>query len=136
MNYSKYVGIPYVFNGRTMKGADCIGLLCLFYADQGWPETFSDGEEITPDWFEKEPYRFAKYLIKNFDRVTDINELPEGSVLLFEINGESHTAIYCGFGKFLSTFPPIGLFNGNVSFMDRLKYYPNIKVVGMFKRRS
>lgn len=136
MNYSKFVGIPYVFNGRTMEGFDCIGLLKLFYESQGWTETFDDGRSISKDWFEDEPMRFARYLIANFDRIEDINELSEGSVILFEINGESHTAIYAGFGKFLSTFPSMGVFNGGVSFMDRLRYYPNIEIKGLFKRRA
>ena len=30
---SKYIGIPYKFNGDATEGADCAGLVMLFYRD-------------------------------------------------------------------------------------------------------
>jgi cell wall-associated NlpC family hydrolase len=136
INWNKYIGKKYVFNGRSEDEFDCIGLLINVYRDQGWAEDFNDGSLIESNWFELEPYRFARYMLKHFDRVEDINRLTEGDIILWEINGESHTAIYAGYGKFLSTFPPLGLFNGGKSFMDRLKFYPQLTITGLFKRRS
>jgi cell wall-associated NlpC family hydrolase len=137
INYNKYIGVKYVFNGRDINtGLDCLGLLQQFYKDQGWKEDFDDGSPIEADWYETDKYRFARYMITHFDRVKSIDELDESDVILFEINGESHVAIWVGFGKFLSTFPKMGLFNGGVSFMDRIKYYPQLKITGLFKRRK
>lgn len=135
INWNKYIGKPYVFNGRSPESFDCIGLLAVFYKDQGWPEDFDDGRPIEPNWYELEPYRFARYMVKHFDRTEDINDMSEGDIILWEINGESHTGIYAGYGRFLSTFPPISMFNAGKSFLGRLRNYPNLKITGLFKRR-
>ena len=42
----------------------------------------------------KEPYRLARWLFKNFDKIDNIDDLRYGDIVLFEINGESHTGIY------------------------------------------
>lgn len=34
MNFSRYVGIPFLERGRTRAGADCWGLVVLFYAGE------------------------------------------------------------------------------------------------------
>lgn len=137
INWSEFIGIKYTFNGRTKEeGMDCLGLLIAVYKSQGWTPDFSDGLPIEKNWFKSDPLRFARYMLKHFDRVDSIDELEEGDVIIAEINSESHTLIYAGFGKFLSTFPQVGLFAGGVSQMNRLKYFPDIKIQGLFKRRK
>ena len=121
IDWNKYIGIPYVFNGRDLKtGVDCAGLIVNLYKDQGWKITSNDGRKITDDWFVLEPYRFVRYLMKHFDRVESSEELEDGDLILVEINGESHGAIYSGYGTVLTTFPQVGHFNGGVSFLDRV----------------
>ena len=48
----KYIGIVHRTNGDTFDACDCLGLVRLFYREQGWPLTFWDnGEPITKDNF-------------------------------------------------------------------------------------
>ena len=98
----KYIGKHYVFNGRTPDQFDCIGLLYLWGRDNGWNLDFSDGFPIPHNWYEQSKYRMVRYLLKHMKRV----EAPKyGDVVLWEINGESHTGIYLGYNKVLTTYP-------------------------------
>lgn len=99
---TKFIGIPYEFLGTDFTGVDCIGLCQLFYFQHGIPLIFRDGRPITKDWYLTEPYRLAKWLVHNFERIENQDYLEYGDVVLFEINGEGHTGIYIGNAKVLT----------------------------------
>lgn len=101
-NLEKFVGIPYKFLGTDYTGLDCIGLCQLFYFEHGIPLEFRDGREILKDWYLTEPFRLARWLVTNFDRIRNRNDLEYGDIILFEINGEGHTGIYLGDAKVLT----------------------------------
>lgn len=101
-NLEKFIGIPYKFLGTDFTGVDCIGLCQLFYFEHNLPIIFRDGREIKKDWYLTEPYRLARWLITNFDKIDNQNDLEYGDVVLFEINGEGHTGIYIGDAKVLT----------------------------------
>lgn len=101
-NLEKFIGIPYKFLGTDFTGVDCIGLCQLFYFEHNLPIIFRDGREIKKDWYLTEPYRLARWLITNFDKIENQNDLEYGDVVLFEINGEGHTGIYIGDAKVLT----------------------------------
>lgn len=101
-NLEKFIGIPYKFLGTDFTGVDCIGLCQLFYFEHNLPIIFRDGREIKKDWYLTEPYRLARWLITNFDKIENQNYLEYGDVVLFEINGEGHTGIYIGDAKVLT----------------------------------
>lgn len=140
----RYIDLHYKFNGRKPEeGVDCLGLLFLVYQDQGWDITTSDGKEIEPNWYELDRLRFFRYLLKHWDKETDINKLKEGDILLWQINGESHTAIYLGYNKFLSTYPELmtklNIMVGGYVFVGKLSVFnalPNVEFVCGFKRRE
>ena len=100
----KYINIPYKFAGYNYDGADCIGLLRLFYADHNWVE-MNDGRTFTKDWYKKEPYRMVKWFLKNMNKIKTIEELQFGDVVYFLIGGEGHVGIYYKYGKIITTFP-------------------------------
>ena len=102
-NIDKYINIPYVFAGYDYNGADCVGLLRLFYSEHNWMEMY-DGE-FTKDWYKKEPYRMVKWFLRNMNKVRNIDDLQFGDVVYFNINGEGHVGIYYKYGKILTTFP-------------------------------
>ena len=51
MNYSKYIGLTYLDNGRTEAGVDCWGLARLFYKGEfdielpSYSEQYSGGSD-------------------------------------------------------------------------------------------
>lgn len=93
-NIERFIGLPYKFLGTDFNGVDCIGLCQLFLNEHHIPVIIRDGRPITKDWYLKEPYRLARWLFKNFDKIDSIDDLRYGDIVLFEINGESHTGIY------------------------------------------
>lgn len=93
-NIERFIGLPYKFLGTDFNGVDCIGLCQLFLNEHHIPVIIRDGRPITKDWYLKEPYRLARWLFKNFDKIDNIDDLRYGDIVLFEINGESHTGIY------------------------------------------
>lgn len=99
---TKYIGLPYKFLGTDFTGVDCIGLCQLFLCEHGIDIEIRDGRPITKDWYLTEPFRLARWLIKNFNKVENMYELQYGDIVLFEINGESHTGIYIGEYKVLT----------------------------------
>ena len=101
-NIDKYIGIPYKFNGRTREsGCDCLGLCYLFYKEHGWI-TLDDGKPITKDWREKDPHRLARWFGKHFKVTRDPEQLEFGDILLFDVFGDTHLAIYLEYGRVLA----------------------------------
>ena len=102
---SKYIGIPYEFNGDTTESADCAGLVMMFYKDHGWkPDSYDKPKE--PDWYLKNPFAMDRFLLKNYRKVKDIHQLSFGDIIWTKIGGEGHVMIYLWYGKALTTFPP------------------------------
>jgi sulfur carrier protein ThiS len=98
MNYDKYIGLPYLDNGRTTAGLDCWGLACLFYKNEYNIELPSYGDEYVGG---TDPYiSQAVNLYKdNWEEITTPNT---GDLCLFNIFGEPmHVGIYVGDNKFL-----------------------------------
>ena len=93
-NIERFIGLPYKFLGTDFTRVDCIGLCQLFFFEHNISLVIRDGRPITKDWYLTEPYRLARWLFKNFDKVENIDDLRYGDIVLFEINGESHTGIY------------------------------------------
>lgn len=98
MNYDKYVGIPYLVNGRDYSGIDCWGLVCLYYRDElgielpSYQEAYENPAETR---VEK-----AISLYKNSWNSTTTPDV--GDVVLFNIYGEPrHIGIYVGNNMFL-----------------------------------
>ena len=131
----QFNGKPFLFNGDTFEGMDCIGLCRLFYKLNGWKETFKDGKPVEQGWYNTEPNRLYRYLLANFDKTDDYRQLKYGDIVLFLIRGESHIGIYIPEGKILHNFPPISETIQTVSHIDRFKYLEPYFRAG-FRRRE
>lgn len=101
-NLERFIGLPFKFLGTDFTGVDCIGLCQLFLCEHGYNIEIRDGRPITKDWYLTEPFRLARWLFNNFDKIENIDSLQYGDIVLFEINGESHTGIYIGNYKVLT----------------------------------
>lgn len=134
IDFGKYVGIPWMFNGSSRAGCDCVGLLRLFYKEQGWEPSFDDGKPVDEEWYLKSPYRLVRYLGKHFNKVTEKNLLSPGDVIYFRENGEGHVGIWCGYGKVLQTYPPKHSMLYTASHIVRFDKIKQLYICG-FKRR-
>jgi cell wall-associated NlpC family hydrolase len=104
IDISKFIGIPWKFNGDTEEGADCSGLALFFYRSMGWkPDTYDKPQET--EWYIRNPYKMERFLLKHFNKVKDATDLTFGDLILCKINGESHMLIYISYGRCLSSFP-------------------------------
>ena len=102
---SKFIGIPYLFNGDTQEGADCSGLALFFYRQHNWkPDSYD--KPIEREWWVKHPFMMERFLLKHFDKTKDISKLSYGDLILTKIGGESHLLIYLKYNRCLTTFPP------------------------------
>ena len=82
----------------------------LFYKEQGWEQDFTDsGDTVTKDNYNTSPVwrRLLKYFHANFDEVKDTDELKEGAVVLFLIEGDYHLGIYVGDNYMLAMEVPV-----------------------------
>jgi len=98
MNYDKYIGIPYVVNGRDYSGIDCWGLVCLYYRDELSIELPS-----YQDAYENPAETRVEKAISLYKGNWNSTTTPDvGDVVLFNIYGEPrHIGIYIGNNMFL-----------------------------------
>jgi hypothetical protein len=98
MNYDKYIGLPYLDNGRTPTGVDCWGLARLVYKDEFGIDLPSYTEEYIGG---TDPHivQVVELYKDNWETTTtpDI-----GDLCLFNIFGEPmHVGVFVGNNKFL-----------------------------------
>lgn len=82
-DWGKYVGLPYLHNGRSTEGVDCLGLVEMIYRDLGIPFRSSDGRFIPEKWYEEEPRRFWDGLKSQGQEPK--GKLQAGDLVYFEI---------------------------------------------------
>lgn len=98
MNYEKYIGLPYLENGRTETGVDCWGLARLFYKDQ-----FNiDLPSYTDEYDGGQDPAIISAINTHIDNWEQLDAPNIGDLCLFNILGEpTHVGIYVGDNKFL-----------------------------------
>ena len=67
---SKFIGIPFEWKGRSVKGTDCVGLVWLFLKENGIVKDDTDGRTYDEGWDKEDPQRIVKALIKIGRRIT------------------------------------------------------------------
>lgn len=98
MNYSKYIGLTYLDNGRTEAGVDCWGLARLFYKGEfdielpSYSEQYSGGSDPQ-----------IREIVELYKDNWELSSTAEaGDLCLFNIFGEpTHVGIFIGDRKFL-----------------------------------
>ena len=88
----KFIGVPYLANGKTLEGTDCSGEVWLFLKECGI------GSPVESD--------DAQVIIKEFIRrgqvIRNKEELRPLDIIIFKYNNEIyHAGVYIGYGKFL-----------------------------------
>lgn len=137
MDYNKYIGLPYLSNGRTESGVDCWGLACLFYRQElgielpSYNELYSDSN--SPE--------VAQVINQHRDTWTTVASPQPGDLCLFNIYGEpAHIGVYVGDNRFLharegrdSVVESLGSAQWSKRFQGFFKYYeqPQVQVTGV-----
>ena len=98
MNYDKYIGLPYLDNGRTELGVDCWGLARLVYQD----EYGIDLPSYTEEYIGGSDPHIVEAVNLYKDNWEDTTTPSIGDLCLFNIFGEPmHVGVYFGDNKFL-----------------------------------
>lgn len=71
----RLIGIPYLHNGRSYEGVDCLGLIYLFFKELGVDFPIDDGRYIPADWYKTEPDRYINGLKQFGEEVGDYENL-------------------------------------------------------------
>lgn len=82
-DYIEYLTIPYLHQGRTIKGADCFGLLRLFYKNELNIDLPDFTEDYDQEWWKTDNFMLDLYKEYNFKKVKDIQP---NDVILFKNN--------------------------------------------------
>lgn len=103
----KYVGIPYLSNGRTIFGCDCWGLVYIVFKNElGIDLPIVSGEYIKgTEAGEVAPVfeRYKKEMVAE-KKFTEVNEFSPCDLILFRLSGAvSHIGIFACEEKFLHT---------------------------------
>jgi cell wall-associated NlpC family hydrolase len=102
-----YVGIPFLFEGRDRKGADCFGLVVLVYREI-WGKEIQDYLGYGP---EPEPADFARSFEsaeKDSEWYETVGPEEGGLVLLRRSGHPLHVGLCLGDGKMLHTTQATG----------------------------
>lgn len=108
-NLSKYIGLIHKYQGSG-NYCDCLNLVQMFYKDHGYKQDFNDGRPRPKTWgdyINHEPTRMVRYLVKNFKKTKNIDDLEYGDVILTNIAGDAHLGVYIGDGKALAMQIPV-----------------------------
>lgn len=91
----KFVGIPYVHQGRSLEGADCIGVAILWLREQGLDYEYDDGKgEVMKNWWERHPRRFLDAMLQ-IGKIVKFSEVRKYDCLMFVLGNEGNTFPSC-----------------------------------------
>lgn len=77
----KFIGIPYRLKGRRFDGADCIGLVILWFQEHGYDVGNSGSEPYAAHWTDEDPQLYLKKLMEYGDFV-DFRQMQPNDVVM------------------------------------------------------
>lgn len=91
--YKRFIDIPYKFGGRAFDGADCVGLLILWFKEQGIHYQYRDKDgPIHADWFKNNPRRLVE-AITQYGGLIRFSDLQKNDVLMITNTGDESIPI-------------------------------------------
>jgi len=135
IDLNKYVGLDFVFDSYDSPNTvNCLTLIRKFYKDNGFTETFDDGKPYPHYVREGYKMRLLLYLINNFNKEDNINNLEYGDIVLLKTNNDINIGVYVDNGKVLTIEIPTIQGKSKSIIYDKSVWKPLIKVC--FKRRK
>lgn len=100
MKYLEYLRIPYLHRGRTFEGADCFGLIRLFYKHELEIDLPDYTEEYEQEWWKQENLLLDQYKNYGFKLVKTFEP---GNLIMFKntSNTPGHVGIILGDNQFI-----------------------------------
>ena len=77
----KFLGIPYKLRGRGFDGADCIGLVILWFKAHGYDVGDSGSEPYAAHWNDEDPQLYLKTLLE-YGEFVDFRQVQPNDVLM------------------------------------------------------
>ncbi len=103
----QYKEVPFLHNGRTMKGMDCLGFAVHFYRNFGIHLPENDGNEISKDWYVIDPQRYIRSLRKLNAVQVSLDDLQALDLVYFSISRGiiTHTGVMINDNQFAHMSP-------------------------------
>jgi cell wall-associated NlpC family hydrolase len=103
----QYRGVPFVHNGRTLDGLDCLGFVVHFYRNFGIYLPDSDGKEIDKYWYKTDPQRYIRSIRRLNGVQVSIDDLKSLDLVYFAIAKDiiTHTGIMINSSEFAHMSP-------------------------------
>lgn len=133
---NKYIGLVHKYQGHGSY-SDCLNLVQRFYKDHGYQPDFDD-HRVRPgtydEYIKTQPTRMVRYLLKHFDKTSDIQKMEYGDVALVLIGGDPHLGVIVNDNKLLTMEIPV-VEGKSKSTLYRPRYWKPYFRLG-FKRRK
>ena len=92
----KFLNIPYKFGGRGLDGADCVGLLILWFKEQGIDYEYQDKQgAIHMNWYKNNPRRLVESILE-YGSLIRFSDLEKNDLLMITNNGNETIPICLG----------------------------------------
>jgi len=103
----QYANVPFVHNGRTLEGLDCLGFIVHFYKNFGIYLPDGDGKEIDREWYVSDPQRYIRNLRKLNGVQVSLDDLRPLDLVYFTISRGiiTHTGVMINDHEFAHMSP-------------------------------
>lgn len=80
---SKFIGVPFKYDGKTLEETDCIGLIVLYLKEHGFDYEYDEKyEPALKHWYETSVQKFAEGMMK-YGKVLGFSELRKFDLVMF-----------------------------------------------------
>ncbi|MDD2504422.1 MAG: NlpC/P60 family protein [Clostridia bacterium] len=103
----QYRNVPFVHNGRSLDGLDCLGFVVHLYRYFGIYLPDSDGKEIGKSWYKTDPQRYIRNIRKLNGIQVSIDDLKPLDLVYFAIARDiiTHTGVMVNQREFAHMSP-------------------------------
>lgn len=133
---TKYLGLKYGFD-KSQGQYHCVDVCRMWYKDHGYTHCFDDGKTdpiSCEDFHKNHQTRLLRYLLRYFSKIKNADDLQQGDIVLFNVDGDLHTGVYLQNGQILEMQVPC-IPNQSLSAVFKRSYWQPLFFCG-FRQRS
>ena len=132
---TKYLGLKYGFD-KSQGQYHCVDVCRMWYKDHGYKHCFDDGKTdpiSCEDFHKNHQTRLLRYLLKYFSKIRNADDLQQGDIVLFNVDGDLHTGVYLQNGQILAMQVPC-VTNKSLSAVFKHSYWQPLFFCGFRQR--